>query len=160
MHYHIETIRHKLKSSKQDAINHDCISAIVFMAFYIEALLNYIGSKTLNEQWDDRLPYKRKILILSKHLQFNYDSRVEPFQTLEHLKTARNNLAHGKPIAFETTTPSRQDLKSKMQPSWMHLADSENTIHAFENVNIFKSLLFDSAGLNHVTALTSAVGGG
>ena len=159
-HYHIETVKRKLEKNEQDGIALDCTSAAIAMAFYVESILNYVGAKKFKEEWKERAPYPKKVALLSERLKFEYDKKVEPFITLETLKASRDNLAHGKPIEFETKVNSTRELSKSMRPQWTLVTNPDVVIAAFEQVKIFKSILFTKARIKAGAALTSAIGGG
>lgn len=159
-YYHIETVKRKLESNQQDGIALDCTSAVIAMAFYIESLLNYVGVKKFKDEWKERAPYYKKVALLSERLKFAYDKKIEPFRTLEALKDSRDNLAHGKPMEFDTMVNSTRELSKSMRPQWTLVTEPEIVIEAFERAKEFKSMLFTRARIKPGAALTSAFGGG
>jgi len=72
-------------------------AATVFFAFAFEAYLNHVGPEELS-YWDeiDRISYKKKLTVLSKHLGFIKDLSKPPLQTILQLFELRNALAHGR----------------------------------------------------------------
>jgi hypothetical protein len=72
-------------------------AATVFFAFAFEAYLNHVGAEEL-PFWDeiDRISYKKKLTVLSKHLGFTKDVSKPPLQTILQLFELRNALAHGR----------------------------------------------------------------
>jgi hypothetical protein len=72
-------------------------AATVFFAFAFEAYLNHVGAKEL-PFWDeiDRISYKKKLTVLTKHLGFTKDVSKPPLQTILQLFELRNALAHGR----------------------------------------------------------------
>lgn len=159
-YYHTETVKRKLEFNEQDGIALDCTSAVIAMAFYVESLLNYVGAKKFKDEWKERAPYSKKVALLSERLKFDYDKKVEPFRTLEALKYSRDNLAHGKPMEFDTKVRSTRKLSNHMRPAWTLVTEPEMVISAFEKTKEFKSMLFASAKIKPGAALTSAFGGG
>jgi hypothetical protein len=72
-------------------------AATVFFAFAFEAYLNHVGAEEL-PFWEeiDRISYKKKLAVLSKHLGFAKDVSKPPLQTIQQLFELRNALAHGR----------------------------------------------------------------
>lgn len=72
-------------------------AATVFFAFAFEAYLNHVGTEELTF-WDeiDRISYKQKLTVLSKHLGFTKDLSKPPLQTILDLFKLRDALAHGR----------------------------------------------------------------
>lgn len=158
--YHIGNIKAKLKSGDHEGISLDCRSAAIAIAFFNEALLNFVGLRVFKDDWVERAPFTKKIVILSNNLKFNYDRKVEPFLTVETLRKARNQLAHGKPVEFNVKAASNQELAAKMGSTWGVVDDPEAVLAFFEQARAFKTLLFAKAEINWATSLTSAFVGG
>lgn len=72
-------------------------AATVFFAFAFEAYLNHAGAEELSF-WDeiDRISYKKKLTVLSKHLGFTKDVSKPPLKTILELFKLRDALAHGR----------------------------------------------------------------
>jgi hypothetical protein len=72
-------------------------AATVFFAFAFEAYLNHVGAHELSF-WEeiDRISYRKKLTVLSKHLGFANDISRPPFRTIMKLFELRNALAHGR----------------------------------------------------------------
>lgn len=137
------------------------MSAVIAMTFYVEAVINYVGHKKLNDDWPEMANFAKKIALLRKATGIAYDKTVEPFSTVEMLKNARNNLAHGKPLEFTTSVSSSGELSQSMRPSWSSLvSDPEIVLKAFQDVKSFRDMLFKKARLKPGSAFTSAIGGG
>jgi putative transposase len=73
------------------------MACLTMIAFAIEANVNFIGSEVMNP-WDEALPTKEKIKMISQKLGFAADFGKRPYQTVTELKQFRDALAHGKPI--------------------------------------------------------------
>ena len=159
-YYHIGNIEAKLKSGDHEGISLDCRSAAIAIAFFNEALLNFVGLRVFKQDWAERAPFAKKIELLSNKLKFNYDKKVEPFLTVETLRSARNDLAHDKPVEFNAKAASNKELAAKMRSAWGVVDDPETVLAFFEQARAFKSLLFTKAKIKWATSLTSAFGGG
>lgn len=81
----------------------------VFCAFAFEAYLNHVGEEEL-QFWKeiDRISYKDKLSVLSKHLRFTADKSKRPFQTIAAVFELRNNLAHGRTIQHTSKKRGRR----------------------------------------------------
>ena len=96
-------------------------AAVVFFAFAFEAYLNHVGAEEL-QFWDeiDRISYKKKLTVLSKHLGFTKDVSKRPFQTILKLFELRNALAHGRTenltIKETSKTPPPHDAAWRLLP--------------------------------------------
>jgi hypothetical protein len=159
-HYQVENIRTKLAAGNEDGIVLDCMSAVIAMAFCVESILNYVGHVKLREDWRERASYPTKIRELEAKLGFTYDKTVEPFRTLEALKKARDEMAHGKPMEFTVQLHSPKEMGSAMAPKWRTATEPELVLEAFSQVREFRAFLFAKGHIKPGAALTSAMGGG
>lgn len=82
--------------------------AAVFLAFSFEAYLNHVGAEEI-AFWGDieSISHSKKLVVLSKHLNFQPDSSRRPFQTLDALFRLRNALAHGRTQAETVVVKTR-----------------------------------------------------
>jgi hypothetical protein len=84
-------------------------AATVFFAFTFESYLNHVGAEELSF-WDeiDRISYRKKLTVLSKHLGFTKDLSKSPLKTILQLFELRNALAHGRTqnLTIKKTTES------------------------------------------------------
>jgi len=100
-------------------------ASAVFHAFTFEAYLNHVGSQEL-EFWEEieRIPYRKKLSVLSKSLKFSFDPSRRPFQTIWTLFDLRDSLAHGRTIEikdeFETLQEPSHDSAWSILP-WERL---------------------------------------
>ena len=159
-HYQVEIIRAKVSAGNIDGIALDCMGAIIAMAFCVESILNYVGHIKFQDKWRERASYATKIKVLEGKIGFTYDKAVEPFRTLELLRKARNEMAHGKPMEFTVQLQSPRELGLAMAPTWRPVAEPELVVVAFERVRDFRALLFSKGRIKPGAALTSAMSGG
>ena len=86
------------KASENNRL-YNCMGAIVFSAFCLEAYLNHIGSIKF-EFWDDELKKdlssKNKLKMIAHEIGYIPDTSRPPFQSFSFLFKFRNQMAHGK----------------------------------------------------------------
>jgi hypothetical protein len=81
----------------------------VFCAFAFEAYLNHVGEEELPFWAEiDRISYKDKLSVLSKHLGFKADKGAKPFQTITTIFKLRDKLAHGRTVQHKSTHRSKR----------------------------------------------------
>ena len=153
--YHVGVVRDKLSSGNTHRIGLDCVSAVVAMAFAVEAIMNFVGAKKVSE-WRERKPFHTKVTVLQVRLQFKFDDSIEPFKTLSILKEARDRMAHGQPVEFEVQVESNQQVGKAMQPVWASASTPQFVLAAYDQVNDFKKVLFKKARIKPGASLTSA----
>jgi beta-xylosidase len=158
-HHHVAAVQAKLQANDYRSISHDCTSAVIAMAFTVEAVMNYVGAKKVSS-WKERAPFRKKVKLLEERLDFKFDKAVEPFATLTELKKARDAMAHGQPVEFEVSVETPEHVGKSMQPTWSASTKPEFVVEAHQHVEAFKALLFQKAKLKLGASYTSAIGGG
>ena len=158
-YYHVDNIRSKIISGNDEGIAFDCMSAVIGLAFWVESILNYVGQIKIRDNWRERSSYQTKIRELEVVLGFSYDKKIEPFRTLEVLKKARDEMAHGRPMEFTIEVKSTKEMVHAMSPTWKAAAEPELVTAAFDRVCDFRALLFKKGGIKPGAAFSSAMSG-
>lgn len=91
----------KIETGNTDGVYHDMMAALVFTAFSIEAKVNFVGWKVLEDGWPERSNLREKIDLLAKVLELSLDWSKRPLQTVSQLKRFRDTIAHGKPEVID-----------------------------------------------------------
>ncbi len=149
-YYHYRNIKAKNngKDDKKGLIL-DCYSCLIFLAFAVEAIINVVGYKKIDD-WQDRYehkPYEEKMKIISKKLSFTINKNEEPYKTLQTLKKIRNEMAHGKLVEKDERVKSEEHLNTEMQ-LWSEYATPKYIDNAFHQVFEFKELVGKKMGGN------------
>jgi hypothetical protein len=153
-HYHHSVINEKNGTPGAEAIALDCMSCLIALAFSVEALINFVGAKCI-DQWAERQPFHKKLSALEATIGLAYDKAREPYSTIEKLKTLRDQMAHGKPIEVNTVAPSKEDLKRAMRSPWDEFLLPAFVNHAYDQVCIFENNLLALGKIPLVETLTS-----
>jgi hypothetical protein len=83
-HYHREVIRAKIQSGDHDGIALDCTSCLIALAFVVEALINFVGSRKVTD-WNERAQSPAKVRKLSKALGITIQPELKPFGAISTL---------------------------------------------------------------------------
>lgn len=102
-HWFQEVAIQKNSSGGGEGLALDIMACLVFTAFSVEAKVNFVGWKILQNDWPERRNLRDKIEILNAQLQLNLDWQSRPLETISKLKDFRNVLAHGKPSLIDYT---------------------------------------------------------
>ncbi len=96
-------------------------ASLVFRAFYLEALLNWLGPHLL-PHWTylERLKPREKLDLLNGLIHITPDYASRPWQIVKDLFTFRNTLAHGKPENLKTE--SLEDLEEVLSGEFGEVA--------------------------------------
>jgi len=156
-HYHHQIINRKVNESIEDAVALDCMSCIVALAFSVEALINFIGSKCVSD-WKERRPFPEKIKAVMKALSLCYDESIEPYQTVATLKNIRDQIAHGQPIEKTAHVSSTADLKEVMKTAWDSYLTPAFCNLAYMRVQDFERKVLERSGIPIEATITSAFG--
>ena len=93
----------KIKSREIDGVYFDLMAGLVMAAFSVEAKVNFVGWKLLENDWPERAKLREKIDLLVKVLNLDLSWGERPLQTVAQLKRFRDTLAHGKPELVDLT---------------------------------------------------------
>ncbi len=96
--------REKIDTKKRTGVGLDMMAALTFLAFSVEAKVNFVGWRVFGDDWAERKPLKDKINCLNDSLEVGLSWGSRPLQTIDKLKTFRDTLAHGKPDIVDVTT--------------------------------------------------------
>lgn len=93
------------------------IPSMAFSVFRVEALCNIYGSQ-LFPHWShyDSTSFIGKIAMISEFLKIKVDFSVEPWQTLNKMKSFRNTLAHAKPQKVIEVHEIPEDYPERLVP--------------------------------------------
>ena len=155
-HYQRETIRDKLATGEEYALALDCLSCLVSLAFSVEALVNFVGSKRV-KGWKERKSYYEKISEVCSAAGEEFDKSVGIYKSLWELKELRDSIAHGKPIELTTDSKTRDELRVKMQCPWDSHLIPDHVESAYEIVKNFERMLFKNCNITIGETVTSAV---
>lgn len=128
------------------------MASLLFSAFTLEAYLNHLGEK-LFEYWKelDRLPYYKKLTIITTHLKIKPDYKGPPYSTIEGLFRFRNSIAHGRSKILSPDpiiTDIEDDPHNHERPSteWEEYCNLKNVNAVIEDVKKVIEELHQKAG--------------
>ncbi|WP_186191255.1 hypothetical protein [Burkholderia gladioli] len=155
--YHREVIEEKTARKEELGIALDCLSCLIALAFYVEALFNYVGQEKI-PSWKERdsSPKKIKLVLCTLGLPVELDS--EPFSAIATLREIRNGLAHGKPTRRRAQAANRLELNAATKGPWAEYTNPTAVDDLYRQVTNLRDLLFKAAGIRLGASLTSAVG--
>jgi len=142
-----ERVRRKFESGEAEGFFSDMMGSLIFMAFTIEANVNFIGWKTLDDGWPDRASLSEKINLLVKVLPLELEWKHRPLQTILKLNNFRNSIAHGKPKIVDPPTlvqtgPEALDL---FKGEWESCVTQEFIDRSYEDMNSLWNTLLEAA---------------
>ena len=154
--YHLAVLQDKQARGVRQGIAYDGTSAIIAMAFAVEALLNFVGEQKLKSAWKEGASYPQKIKDLEARLVFKYEKSLEPYLTLESLRRARKLLAHGKATTFLLGNASEDDVAAALQPEWSQYTSPADVLATAQQVDEFKNFILKRARIKPGTLFSSA----
>ena len=130
------------------------MACLVVAAFKHEAFINHLGF-TVVPDWNriERSSHHKKLQCLAKHLRITIDAKQRPFQTLEDLFAARNEIAHGKPSTLTqegvVEEGTLEELRRKKPlTKWEFLCTLEFAKQVYDDTEEIATLLWARAGLD------------
>lgn len=107
------------------------VPSMAFSVFRVEAICNVYGRK-LFPHWDhfESTSFIGKITMISEFLRIEVNFSVEPWQTLNLMKSFRNALAHAKPQKVSETHEVAEDFPNKLLP----FPKSKKTILSYSSI--------------------------
>jgi hypothetical protein len=143
---------------------------VVFVAFSIESYLNSIGARKL-DIWEEleRLPWRKKIVILHKTAGRAPLWGKDPLQFATEVFALRDRLAHGKPERivgpkFRTEAEAARylggpQLNSALQPDWYTGITEDWVMTAKERFRLLMVYMGGLFGFHESDHLLTSTGG-
>lgn len=124
----------QLNNAKKEQDGHKfrwIIPSMAFSVFRVEALCNIYGSH-LFPHWDhfESTSFIGKIAMISEFLKVKVDFSIEPWQTLNKMKSFRNTLAHAKPQKATATHEVPEDYPERLLP----FPEEKKTILSYSSI--------------------------
>ncbi|SFS15908.1 hypothetical protein [Yoonia litorea] len=147
----------KIETGEREGCALDMMAALVFCAFSVEAKVNFIGWKTLQDGWPERANLREKIDLLKKTLGLEIDWSQRPLQTIAQLKRFRDTLAHGKPEIVDETkvTDVEPEVWDALQAQWEKSVQQDFMNRCREDEDKLWEVLLSAAGIELHETLTS-----
>lgn len=158
--WHTALVLRRISRTAGEDAKHLFRGCLVFVAFSFEAFLNHLGHLFVNP-FDrfERLSPTEKIFSLSQAIGFDVDYGRRPWQTVKHLFSYRNDIAHGKTVLIEIKKRIHfKDLDSflalddrlRKEPAltvWEKLCTEQNIERAMEDVGQLFEVMSKAAGI-------------
>jgi hypothetical protein len=128
--YLYQAAKNALLQTKPDQKGHgyNCMSAIIFCAFTLEAYFNNLGKQKLHswEKIERKLGPREKLALIGDILNHPIDVSQRPFQTFTEIFKLRDALAHGKTEQFRFENIQKvfeEGAPREPEPFWMSLCN-------------------------------------
>ncbi len=125
---------------------HHRVISLLFFAFSLEAFLNHVGEKILNnwDQIENGMNSTAKLLLIGIKLNENIDFSSRPYKTYKELFYLRNFLVHGKTEKIISTIG-----RDKFQPvKWQRIISSLSLDNVIKDTKIIMENFHKSANLD------------
>lgn len=96
-HHHVAAVQAKLQANDYRSISHDCTSAVIAMAFTVEAVMNYVGAKKVSS-WKERAPFRKKVKLLEERLAWISTQRNSPKPEVPCVGAGHALMVSGRPF--------------------------------------------------------------
>lgn len=151
-----ETVKAKVAADDMQGIYHHIMAALVFSAFTLEAKVNFVGWKVLQDGWPERANLREKIMLLGKVLDLELDWGARPLQTFSKTTKLRDTLAHGKPSVVDKVeiVDEEPEIWEVLKGQWENSVTPELVELVAEDLDAFWRKLLDAANIEIGETLT------
>jgi hypothetical protein len=152
-------------SGDRTGIAHDVLAGYTFLAFSLEARINFLGAK-LVKNWRERDGFDRKLNRVLRATGVEADCESRPFSVIAKVKEVRDLLAHGKPIessvdeTLDLTDDEAKDLAERgaeLLTGWEEYTDPAGFYEAYDDVEEVWNALLQASGIPAFDTLSSGL---
>ncbi|WP_039018997.1 hypothetical protein [Halocynthiibacter namhaensis] len=146
----------QFESAETTGVYHTMMACLVFVAFTVEARVNFIGQKVFGEGWPEKANLEEKIELLNVHLGIGLCRGDRPLQTILKLKKLRNTLAHGKPeiVSRVEKHDEEPDVFGALRFTWEEAVNKDFVMRCDMDEKRLWSMLLEAAGIDEAEAIT------
>jgi hypothetical protein len=161
--HHFKTkIDQRLAAGDRAGIYYDMLSEFVFLAFAVEAQINFLGDKLVSG-WKEKDYFDDKFRKVLKQIDLKPDWNKRPFSTARVLKELRNGLAHSKPqyrsvdeIVVVEQDEADDHSFADLKGDWQKHCESNFYQYAYDDVDTIWQAMLKASGLQLFDTMTGA----
>jgi hypothetical protein len=167
-HWHAANVLLEISESKIDGWFYPLAASIVFQAFSLEAFLNHVGTKVVQDwmsKWE-RKPWESKIAVIFGGKQ-QPDLNLVPWRVCRELKQFRDPIAHGKDAIFSESLILTRKEAEELRRTHLHTPEEKfatlaNAKEAIQNLGLvykqtYKDILLENLDLNFCLAGSGSI---
>lgn len=153
-----DVMREKIASDQRSGVGFDMMGSLIFIAFAVEAKVNFVGWKKLKNGWPERASLREKIDLLVEILPLDLTWGRRPLQTINDLRKFRDTLAHGKPreINEREVRDVEPEIWEALRAEWEGSVKPEFVERCIEDMDALWSVLVERAGIPDWETITRA----
>ncbi|WP_297754644.1 hypothetical protein [uncultured Shimia sp.] len=165
IHNELGSIAHHLKSivdgklatGDREGLALEMTACLTFIAFEMEAKVNFIGWKVFGDAWEERSGIEKKINKLCSELKLSNDWKARPLATVRDLKELRDTLAHGKPeiVDENKVVDVEPEIWDALKGQWERVVTVEFVNQAYKDTHLFWQQMLSSAEIKEYETVTS-----
>ena len=132
------------------------MASLVFCAFSIEAKINFVGWRVLENGWPEMASFREKIDLLNKVLNAKLTWDARPLQTVHELQRIRNAFAHGKPevVENEKIVDVEPEVWDALKATWEKSVNMDFLARCHDDENALWDVLLRCADIEPHETLT------
>lgn len=152
-------------SGDRTGIAHDVLAGYTFLAFGLEARINFLGAK-LVKNWCERDAFDRKLKKVLRATGVEVDCNSRPLSVIAKVKEVRDLLAHVKPTdlnfdeTLDLTDDEAKDLAERgaeLLTGWEAYTDPVRFYEAYDDVEELWRVLIQASGIPAFDTLSSGL---
>jgi hypothetical protein len=142
----------KQASEEEKGSTHNCLAALVFLAFTLEAYVNHMAVSRIPD-WpsiERNLGQQRRLRLLLSKVGLDPSFEERPFRSVAELVEIRDQLAHGRTVEIREETQDEGDINDGFTPAQANWEKAANPIAVkayLEDVRTIVGMIHEAAGI-------------
>jgi hypothetical protein len=162
-YYYKRRLEQRLEKGDREGINFDIASGLLFLAFSIESVVNFIGEKKVDGWVEGQIscggkkkkqPFDDKKKAVHKAIGFDANSYGDVLTTVKEVKKFRDIMAHGKPEVledekvFELKPDDDSQFGVDLVPKWQTYLDTAKYFEYYDHIMKYIDALMEASGIS------------
>jgi hypothetical protein len=141
----------KQATKQREGSTHNCLAALVFLAFTIEAYVNHLAASKITD-WSKRereLGQSRRLRLLLSAVGLDPSFEERPFRSVSELFEIRDQLAHGRSVTIQEEIQDEGDISDGFTPAeteWDKAANPATVAEYLKDVRAIVTSIHRAAG--------------
>lgn len=142
----------KVFEENRERLFFDCVAGLIYLAFSIESVVNYIGSVQVKE-WKERQPFSEKRKLVFKHLDLDANDFAKELEAVNALMAFRDTLVQARPTVlekeeeFEIENIEEAMVSADLEPIWHKFATEDQFFEVYDLIKGLNKAMSEKTGI-------------